>query len=1623
MKSLIRGSLLLLTAIVPSIAPAVVVGPYTPDANTVFLFHLDELPTATTAINASGTIAAATNAIAYKQNSASANNAPLDATIFGAAGASGFTFGNFGNAASITNLNPALTAVVSNGIGVDMNLNGAFNLNAGASPTNGDSLVSGSLILGPNNSFTLEALIKLPDTNTANREIICSDSSQTRGFMFRFVGPRLEFNSTPGGAAGNEVFASIPSTGAHAFVPNVWFHVALTHIEVPTTGGTNTIMYWTRLDDTVTSANAIASFPAPVVNPAAQLILDIGNEARSTGGSSEGLRGMIDEVRISRGARGANQMMYSDGTITISQQPQPQIVTPGGTATFSVSASSPISSWAPLSYQWRSNGVELVNGGDFSGVTSSSLVIANAQDAYQVNYDVVITNLYQTNISSTASLTVHTPLNLSWRANFDFNWDTATANWFDTVNLGDSLFTGGDVVTFDDSGDNSSPITLVGSLLPGSVTVNSTGPYTFAGNGKISGSGSLSKMNSGTLTVQTTNDYTGVTTLGGGTVSVSRLANGLAPSSIGAASGASANLVFDGGVLQYTGPTVAANRGATLNAGGGSVEVTSAASSVSLGGVIAGSSGGNLTKSGPGTLALTGANTYDGATIVNAGVIQLSGSGTFGAGNVTNNSALLFSGTRTVANAIAGTGSFTNDATGTLTLSGVSSYSGQTVINGPSTGGLVLANNSALGNSPLVTVVSTTGGALGGTRVTLNAGVSIPSVTALSLPCAGSTVRSTLFAAGASSWNGPITLVGDGAPSPSDQIALAGVGGPLTIGGNITGVNFPGTLQLRGDGASGAGGSILGIISLASNATVQVNDGVTWTIASTGNSWGISEIAKGTLQIAQNNALPIGTTVKFGAAGNATLDLAGFGQQVAALVSVANINIIGNSSTTSDSALVYSTNSATSTFGGSIVDVLGAGTKKTALTISGGTLVLGSSNTYSGVTTISSGTLALGASGSINNSPVISIAAGGTLDLSSVASFNLSANTTLNASGTGTLLGSTAAAIVGNVNLGSQSIVLTFDGSHPALYVTQGSLSLNGNVITVNGSPLSAGTYVIVHQSAGGISSSGTFPTVTGTAIAAGTTNYLTVNGADLALNILNVSATTLTRTIGTSPSTYGSPLRFHAVVTPAPADGETISFFSGLSLIGTATTTGGAADLDIASLPVSALAQTITATYPGDTLNTASTGTLAGGQLVNPATVTPSVSVASKTYDGTTSANITGRSLAGIVGSDDVNLDSSGTASFASASAGTNVSVSVSGLSLSGTTAGNYVLSSTSISTNADINAATLTYVADAASRPYGAANPTFTGSVTGFVTGENQASATTGTLAFTSPATAASAPGSYAIDGSGLTANFGNYIFVQAAGNATALTIGPATVTPVVTISNKTYDGTTNATIASQSLQGVVGSDDVALDTNDVAFFASANVGTGISVTVSNLSLIGSVATNYILATNVVTTNVDITPATLTYVADPTNRVYATADPDFTGSVIGFVNDENLASATTGTLTFTSPATIDSLPGSYPINGSGLTANFGNYVFDQALGNATALTITVNTSPVSLTINVTPNSLVPNSVIVSWPGDHLGWHLQVQTNSVSSGNWSDVAGSTTTNQVDVTSDIHMSVYRLVYP
>ena len=123
----------------------------------------------------------------------------------------------------------------------------------------------------------------------------------------------------------------------------------------------------------------------------------------------------------------------------------------------------------------------------------------------------------------------------------------------------------------------------------------------------MAGSGTLTKEDSGTLTLSGVNTYTGSTTINGGTVSIS------AGSGLGAVPGSdtAGHLTLNGGTLQSTADfTMNANRGIALGTSHGTINVDGSRT-LTYGGIIAGSN--NLTKSGDGILLLSGANTYSGA--------------------------------------------------------------------------------------------------------------------------------------------------------------------------------------------------------------------------------------------------------------------------------------------------------------------------------------------------------------------------------------------------------------------------------------------------------------------------------------------------------------------------------------------------------------------------------------------------------------------------------------------------------------------------------------------------------------------------------------------------------------------------------------------------------------------------------------------------------------------------------------------------------------------------------------------------------------------------------------------------------------------------------------------------
>ena len=299
-----------------------------------------------------------------------------------------------------------------------------------------------------------------------------------------------------------------------------------------------------------------------------------------------------------------------------------------------------------------------------------------------------------------------------------------------------------------------------------------------------------------------------------------------------------------------------------------------------------------------------------------------------------------------------------------------------------------------------------------------------------------------------------------------------------------------------------------------------------------------------------------------------------------------------------------------------------------------------------------------------------------------------------------------------------------------------------------------------------------------------------------------------------------------------------------------------------------------------------------------------------------------------------------SGRGSLAGRDVGLQAVTDLSGLRLS---SGNYTLAGASGAVT--ITPATLTYTADAARRSYGAANPVLSGTVTGFLGTDTRADATTGEARFTTAAGTGSDVGAYAVTGSGLAA--GNYRFVQAAGNATALIVDPAGLTVT---GSKTYDGTTAFSVSQLTVVGGVNGEAVTLAAG-VGTTASADAGTdaGAGLTGLGLSVAGGngQAANYRLP---MTGTLTITPATVGVRVNDGRSTYGDRPVDPGLAATGLVGGQGVAVLTglsTGfSLDAASPA------GRYTVTVAGRLTN-GNY----RIGTSEAGTYTIDRRPITVT------------------------------------------------------------------
>jgi hypothetical protein len=455
---------------------------------------------------------------------------------------------------------------------------------------------------------------------------------------------------------------------------------------------------------------------------------------------------------------------------------------------------------------------------------------------------------------------------------------------------------------------------------------------------------------------------------------------------------------------------------------------------------------------------------------------------------------------------------------------------------------------------------------------------------------------------------------------------------------------------------------------------------------------------------------------------------------------------------------------------------------------------------------------------------------------------------------------------------------------------------------------------------------------------------------------------------------------------------------------------------------------KTVTAT--GLTLNgtdavnyalSATTATDQANITARPLTVTATGT--NKVYDATTTASVTlsDNRVAG-----DVFTASYASATFANKNVGAAKTISVSGISITGTDAGNYALTATTATATADITPATVTGTVTVADKVYeGTTAATIATRSLTSVLGTDNVTLSGGTATFANKHVGTGKT----VTITGLTlagSDAGNYLLSSSTATATA-SITAASVSPNVTANNKVYDGTTAATVATATLTGAIGGDDVSL-TVASATFDTKSVGTGKTVTATGLALAGADGGNYLLTATTATTTADITALTLVGSITASGKVYdgTAAATILTRTLTGVIapdvvtyvggtatfSDKNVGTGKTVTATGLTLSGADA--GNYTVNTTAtttasitqrallVTATGQNKVYD---GTTTA-TVTLSDD------RVAGDALTLSYASASFTDKHVGTGKTVTVNGISvsgadAGNYTYNTTATTTADI----------------
>ena len=346
-------------------------------------------------------------------------------------------------------------------------------------------------------------------------------------------------------------------------------------------------------------------------------------------------------------------------------------------------------------------------------------------------------------------------------------------------------------------------------------------------------------------------------------------------------------------------------------------------------------------------------------------------------------------------------------------------------------------------------------------------------------------------------------------------------------------------------------------------------------------------------------------------------------------------------------------------------------------------------------------------------------------------------------------------------------------------------------------------------------------------------------------------------------------------------------------------------------------------------------------------------IAASDKTYNGTAAATLTSETLAGVIGSDTVTL-TGGSAAFATKDAGNSKVVTLNGVMLSGAQAADYALANPAPTTTANITALTISGSVTSANKVYdGTTHATIaTRTLTGVI-GADAVTLTGGTANFNSKDVLAAT--TVTVTGLTLTgAQAGDYVLGNPSETASA-SITPASLTIAITAANKTYDGATAATLASETLTGVIGADDASLS-GGTATFATKDAANGKTVTLTGATLVGAQAGDYVLSNSTPTTTANVTPLAIAGSITAAGKIYdGTNHASIASLTLTGVLGADQVTLVNGTATFD---TKDAGNGK-TVTDSGLTLT-GAQATDYSLSNPTE-TATANVTPLSIAANVT--------------------------------------------------------------